>query len=259
VLVGKVVGVESAGLYGLALAVITNLQPLIHALATPMTTLASEWEASRARSTLHQTLQSVTTVTSGLGGVVMLGTFAFAAPVVRLFLGSDGWTASSVQTAAHALAIMGIGVWCGAITLPLRSVMQGTGRHWLVMRVQTGASLAGLALGAGLLASGAGVPGAAAAWTCVWAVQWFATAAATRLDPALGGLFGWAVLASTVRSGLATLIAAVTLQRLLGAPGSIAGTLAAIGLSAGAGGLATFWPWLEQLARQRRRRAADGR
>jgi O-antigen/teichoic acid export membrane protein len=248
-LVGRLAGVEAAGLYGLALMVMMNLQPLVSALAAPMTTLASEWEASRAGLSLQRTVASVTRLTSGLGAMVVAGALVFAEPVVRIIIPADTWSAASVHTVATGLIVMSLGVWCAAVMFPLRGSLQGTGQHWLVARLQAGGVLIGGSVAALLLAAGAGVTAAAAGWTLIWAIQWAGMARAVRQRSPHP--FRGEVLWPAARTAAATLGVGLLARGLSGSEAATASTLIGIAVASAAGGITLFWPLLSREIRRR--------
>lgn len=169
--VGRLLGTEAAGVYGVALAVINQVQPLISSLSTPFMTLSSEWHAGREIARLRAANNLVMRVTVALSASLAVGLFFYSEPALHLLFSSGGWTAADFKTAGNTLSIMGLGLAVGLPQVVSRSTLQGVGKHWQVGYAFMFISLLSLAIGILGMNAGLGLYGAALGWGLFWAFQ----------------------------------------------------------------------------------------
>jgi O-antigen/teichoic acid export membrane protein len=170
-IVGKILGIAQAGIYGVALVVMTHLSSLLSHVTRSLTTLASELEARGETKRLQHLANLVMRVTFALSTGLAIGLVFYGEPVLRLLLYASDWTDSDFASARTALSIMGLGLAIGAPQLSSRSILQGVGQHWQVAIGFLFASVCALVVGGVAMANGAGLRGAALGWGLVLTIQ----------------------------------------------------------------------------------------
>ena len=169
--VGWMLGLEEAGLYGVALTIMTYISMLATEVHRPLLTLASEWQGRDDLARLKRASNLVMRFSFALGLCIAAGLYVYGEPILRLLLSRSDWTDTDFAAVSGALAIMGL---CLAIGLPQtvsRSILQGVGLHWAATRRFAVASALALAFGVVAMGTGASISGAALGWGIVWLLQ----------------------------------------------------------------------------------------
>lgn len=240
--IGRLVGVEAVGVYGVALTIINNLQPLIASLSNPFITLASEWQARDEMERLRRSSTTVMRVTAALAASVVAGLFVYGEPALRLLFQQSAWTAQDYQAAHGAMVIMALGLALGLPQLVSRLTLQGIGRHWLVSYGALAASAVAFGVGVLAMRAGWGITGAALGWSMVWVIQ-----AVLIYPPMLSRYLQqspWQLLAQVYLPGFAVGGAVWLLARLCAImldPTTLPGLLIGAGICATIGGLMLLW------------------
>lgn len=239
--VGRSLGVEAAGIFGVALSLAANLQPMLAAFGSPFATLASEWQARGELERLNDVLVRAMQATFALSASAAAGVLVYGEPILRVLIPAASWSEPDFRQAATALSVMMGALAVGLPYMTTRSVLQGVGRHWAATAGLFLASLGGLVAGFWTMHAGWGIVGAACGWGLGQALQGgvvypliaqrhigerFVTTATRVYLP--GSAVAVAVL------GLAA-----ACSRLV-VPDTAAGVLAGIVVCAAAGGMGTF-------------------
>lgn len=236
--IGRLVGVEAVGIYGVALTIINNLQPLMASLSNPFITLASEWQARDEMERMRRTSTLVMRITAALAASAAAGLFVYGEPALRLLFNRSTWTAQDYAAAHAALVIMGFGLAVGLPQLVSRLTLQGIGRHWLVSYGALASSVVAFGIGVLTMGAGWGIVGAALGWSMVWILQ-----AAVIYPPMLSRYLQqslWQMLAQVYLPGFAAggcvLILALGCTALFD-PLTLPGLLIGVGICTFLGGL----------------------
>ncbi len=163
--VGRLLGLEAVGIYGVASSVINSVSPFISALATPFTTLASEWQARGQLEPLRRTYKVVMRVTAVLVASAAAGLFIYGESAISVWLSQGNWTAADFGQAGQTIWIMSLGLAVGLPQNVSRSILQGVGQHWKVSLSHILASFASLSVAILTMCAGAGIVGAALGWS----------------------------------------------------------------------------------------------
>lgn len=169
--VGIFVGTAAAGIYGVALVLMTHISFLLTQISRPMTTLSSEMEATGNQHTLRDINNFVMKISFGLGLSVTACLLFYGEPFLHLLLKNSGWAIADFQNAGNSLIIMGIGLTVGIPQMVARSTLQGIGKHWNVTSRFVMASMFSFAVAVSLLISGFGILSAAIGWSLVYILQ----------------------------------------------------------------------------------------
>jgi O-antigen/teichoic acid export membrane protein len=169
--VGRILGVEVAGVYGVVLAVISNIQPLISSFSTPFTTLASEFHARNAMERIRNTILKLMQLTFSLSISVSAGLYIYGEQILRVFPFSGKWTEIDYHQAGISLSIMGLGLAIGLPQVISQSTLRGIGKHWQVSYAFLTVSIISLFFGIIAMKYGFGIYGAALGWSLFWALQ----------------------------------------------------------------------------------------
>jgi O-antigen/teichoic acid export membrane protein len=209
VIIGRLLGLEAVGIYGIALSVIDSVRPFIAAFATPFTTLASELQTAQRLAHLRKTSNLVMRVTAAMAGCISAGLFIYSEPVLRLWLARGDWTSDDFSQAGKTIAIMGLGL---AIALPQvvsRSILQGVGQHWQVTWRNMLASFMSILASIFAIYAGLGIPGAALAWSLGQLLQccFYLPMSCCYLEQSVGKT-AFGVYSRAVAVGMIVLIAA---------------------------------------------------
>jgi O-antigen/teichoic acid export membrane protein len=171
VAVGIMLGLRSAAVYGVVLTLMTHLAGVLSEMPRPMVTLASEWKETSESDRLRNNTLRVMALCFALALTAAGGTWFYGEPILRLLLSASDWTAAEFTLAGSALMIMGAGLAVGIPQIVSRSVLQGLGWHWAVMRRFFFATIVAFVVGLGGMALGYGLTAAATGWALTWALQ----------------------------------------------------------------------------------------
>ena len=108
--IGRLLGLEAVGIYGVASSVINSTYPFISALATPFTTLSSEWQTRGQLAQLSQASKLVMRVIAALAASAAAGLFIYGEPALRLWLSRGTWTTADFSLAGTSILIMWLGL-----------------------------------------------------------------------------------------------------------------------------------------------------
>jgi O-antigen/teichoic acid export membrane protein len=169
--VGRILGVETAGIYGVALTLISHIQPLISSFSTPFTTLASEFQAKKTFEKFQGTIINVMKITFSLSASAAAGLFIYGEHIIRLLLSSAKWTSMDYHHAGISLVIMGVGMAIGLPQVISQSTLRGIGKHWQVSYAFLIVSIISLIFSIIAMKYGFGIYGAALGWSLFWALQ----------------------------------------------------------------------------------------
>ncbi len=170
-IVGNVLGIAQAGVYGVVLVVMTHLSSVLTQITRSMVTLASELYAQGEVQRLKDLANFVMRITFALGTTIAIGLVFYGEPILRLLLSKSDWTDANFSSSKTALSIMGFGLALGAPQLSSRSILQGVGKHWPAAFGFLFASISALLVGGIAMARGAGLVGAAVGWGLVMVIQ----------------------------------------------------------------------------------------
>lgn len=169
--VGWLLGTAEAGIYGVALLLITHISSLLTQISGPLMTIASEAQMSSEDGRLLNTSNVVMKISFamalGIASIIMF----YGKPILHLLLKTANWTALDYNHAADSLIIMSIGLALGMPQMASRSILQGVGRHWNVAGRYLIAVLLSLTVACLLMYLGYGIIGAAFGWSLVWILQ----------------------------------------------------------------------------------------
>jgi len=169
--VGRLLSVEAAATYGIALTLITHVVPLVNSLSTPFATLSSELQASGDLVNLRQTSNVVMRVTFALSTSVAAGLYIYGESLVRMLLSRSTFSAQDFHQASVAISIMACGAALGLPQFISIETLKGVGKHWAVTRGTFVAGAASLLIGIVAIQAGWHVYGAAAGWSAFWIGQ----------------------------------------------------------------------------------------
>ncbi len=169
--VGRILGTQSAGVYGVVLTLISHIYPLISSLSTPLTTIASEWQARNNLNSLQNTCNLIMRTIFSLSISMAAGLYIYGEPFLRIFLHSGKWSASDFHAAGRMLFIMGVGVAIGLPQVVSTRTLQGIGKHWQVGYYSLGMSFSSTLIGVLIMYSFLGIYGAAIGWSLFWILQ----------------------------------------------------------------------------------------
>jgi O-antigen/teichoic acid export membrane protein len=171
ILLGRTAGLGAVAIFGVALTIIANLQPLIGAISNAIPTLASEWQARGDTAPLSRVINLMMRLTFSLAACATVGIYFYGAPLLQLLLNRSDWTPQDFSSLSLVLLVMGIGLTIGLPQLVSRAALQATGEHWSATGSVAIASFLSLAAGGLAIAAGWGVLGAAIGWSLVLIFQ----------------------------------------------------------------------------------------
>jgi O-antigen/teichoic acid export membrane protein len=223
---GRLAGLGAVAIFGVALTIIANLQPLIGALSSAIPTVASEWQARGDMLPLRRVINLMTRLTFSLAACMTVGLFFYAGPFLRLLLIHSDWAGEDFDTTSRVLLWMGIGLTIGLPQMVSRGALQSMGKHWAVTGSVIAASFLSLAAGWLAIQAGWGVLGAAFGWSLVLIFQGivlFPPLICRFLDQSIGEMvrqsylpgMGVAILLGGLAWGTTTLFAPTTVFNLL--------------------------------------------
>jgi len=170
---GRHLGAEAAGVYGIALTLVYHVMPLAMSVTGPFTTLASEWQARGEIPTAQTTINMGIRVTSVLATSAFALAFVYGEPAMLLLFSSRSWGVPELHQAASTLAIMLAGAAAGLPQYVTVRSLQGIGKHWQIARASLAMSAASVVVAVTLLLLGAGIYGAALGWSLFWVLHGF--------------------------------------------------------------------------------------
>jgi O-antigen/teichoic acid export membrane protein len=170
-LVGRMLGLEAAGIFGVVVILIINVQGVLSSLTTPFSTLASEWHSRDRLRDLAKISLMAMKLSGAIPAVFAVAVAIYGASGLQMLLHRSQWTATDFRTAAGALTIMSAGLAIGLPHMVARSILQGVGKHWTATAAVFAGTAASIGTSALLLAAGWGLNGAALGWTVMWLVQ----------------------------------------------------------------------------------------
>ncbi|MEX2526770.1 MAG: oligosaccharide flippase family protein [Gemmatimonadota bacterium] len=132
VAVGVAGGPAAAGVYGVALNVMTQVSGLLTQLPRSLVTVASELQARGDLRRLRESALVVMAISILLGIYTFVGVYLFAEPVLTLLLFRSAWSGDEFRVISGALMVMSFGLLVGLPQISSRLILQGTGAHWQV-------------------------------------------------------------------------------------------------------------------------------
>jgi len=169
--VGRILGVQAAGVYGVVLTLISHIYPLISSFSTPFTTLASEWQARDRLQDLRNISNIVMRSIFTLSSCVAAGLFIYGEPILRLLFSSGNWSPLDFHKAGNMLFIMGLGMTLGLPQIVSVKALQGIGKHWQVSYGSLAISILSLIIGISIMNTDLDIYGAAWGWSLFWGLQ----------------------------------------------------------------------------------------
>lgn len=136
---------EWAGIWALAIFVVTQISHLGASLTAPITTIAAQLEAHKNTEALTTNLLKVSLFITAIVSILMVAVALFGPAVVTYIL-------PSVDQAGHATGLISVLttlLLALALTLPIipmRSFLLGTRKHWSVARWNLASSIAGVVI-----------------------------------------------------------------------------------------------------------------
>jgi len=169
--VGRILGTQAAGVYGVALTFISHIYPLILSFSNPIGTLASEFEAGGKVEDIKKISLSIMKIIFSLSACAAAGLFVYAEPILNFMIRNSNWVYADYKSAAGMMFIMGI---CFAIGLPQEvsaRVLKGVGKHWHVSNTCFLFSICALLSGIIIMHATGSIYGAAIGWGVFWLMQ----------------------------------------------------------------------------------------
>ena len=168
--IGRMLGVEAVGIYGVAYSIMSNVYPLISALCTPFVSLASEWHARQQRERLRNVSMQVMKI-AFLMAICAAALISICGESFLRFVLVLPWSDIEFRQAGLAMSIMCVGMAIGLPQLISRATLQGTGQHWRATIAILLASVISIMAGIIAMRHGADILGAALSRSLFWALQ----------------------------------------------------------------------------------------
>ncbi len=164
IIIGRMLGLEAAGVFGVASTIIDSIVPFISAAATPFTTLASEWKSQNKLNHLRKTSDTIMRITAGFAASISAGIFIYGQAALRLWLSEGKWSSVDFAEACASMSIMGLGIVFGLPQIISSSILIGIGKHWQVSTYFAVSILISLFTSIVAMQSGFGIIGGALGW-----------------------------------------------------------------------------------------------
>jgi O-antigen/teichoic acid export membrane protein len=171
--VGRILGTQAAGIYGVVLTIISHIYTLISAFSNPIGTLASEFQAGGKSEDMKEICISVMRTIFSLSICCAVGLLIYGEPILRLLISKGNWSAIDYHHAGNMLFIMGIGFAFGLPQEVSARALKGMGKHWHVSNVSFFFSICAVIVGILIMYLSRSIYGAAIGWGSFWLLQGF--------------------------------------------------------------------------------------